>query len=205
MIANTATDINQTEGVVLRTFPSGESDMVLRVLSPLYGKFSLLAKHIRSSKKRFSGNIEIFDRGIFLLNRRNSTKSLKNNLRILESFEAAHAAFSLRESLIKLSVASLLSEAFDLIIKEEQDNENDRLSYYETFILSLQAIEESQEKNDLLKTCFLSLKALMCLAGFIAKEQVAIPNKKNLFILLNHIEDCAEKKLLARELIDKMI
>ena len=55
MLTNPIRDINQTEGVVIRSHPSGESDLVLKILTPELGKIALFVKHARSSKKRYAG------------------------------------------------------------------------------------------------------------------------------------------------------
>ncbi len=203
MLANPICDINQTEGIVIRSHHSGDSDLVIKMLSPIYGKISVFAKHARTSKKRFAGNIEILDKGVFYF--KNNKGRNGNSLRVVESFHPLKTTYDLRNSLLKLSIASLLCECFDLTIKEDQDLIQTSTEYYETFCLGIQALGESKEKNDLLKVCFLTLKGLLCIAGFLESERAPIPNMKNLRIILDHIENCLEKRLLTRIEFEKLI
>lgn len=206
MLANPISDINQTEGVVIRSHPSGESDLVLKILSPDYGKISIFAKHARSNsnKKKIQGNIEILDKGIFFMKSKTIKKSM-SSLHLLESYQSLKTIASFRTNLLKLSVASVLCEAFDLIIKEEQDSPLDCNQYYEAFCMGLNAMEQAENEGDLLKICFLTLKGLICIAGFLEIERAPVPNMKNLRIILDHIENCAERRLISRGELEKMV
>jgi DNA repair protein RecO len=203
MLSNPVSDINQTEGVVIRSHASGESDLVLKILTPTLGKIALFVKHARKSKKRFAGNIEILDRGIFSI--RNANSKTGGSLYFVESFQAVKPLHTFRTNLLKLSIASLLCESFDLIIKEEQDSQLVSAQFYEAFSLGIDSLEESEVETDLLKICFISLKALLCIAGFLDNEIHVVPNKKNLKIILSQIENCVEKRLLSRDEFEKLI
>lgn len=171
--------------------------MVLRVLSPEYGKIAVFVRGARNSKRRFAGSLEIFDRGRFHFKRSLSLKK-SSSLFVLESFDPAGAAHGIRSDFLKLTMASLLCEAFDLIIKEGQDASAVSEQYFESFTLAIEAIDQSSAPGDILRACYIGLKTLMHLAGFLDRDQMEIANMKNLKALLSEIENCAERRLLSR-------
>jgi len=52
--------IRHDQGIVLRSFPFGEADKVIVLLSPNHGKLRTVAKGIRKTKSRFGGRLETF-------------------------------------------------------------------------------------------------------------------------------------------------
>ncbi len=51
---------NVTSAIILRRINYGEADRILTVITPDYGKVSLLAKGVRKSKSRLAGGLELF-------------------------------------------------------------------------------------------------------------------------------------------------
>lgn len=60
-----------TEAVVLRGVDFGESDRILHLLLPDFGRVTAIAKGARRSKKRFSGTLDFFQHLRVLIDRRN--------------------------------------------------------------------------------------------------------------------------------------
>ena len=52
--------IRHDQGIVLRSFPFGEADKVVVLLSPNNGKLRTVAKGVRKTKSRFGGRLEAF-------------------------------------------------------------------------------------------------------------------------------------------------
>ena len=53
---------HQSEALVLRRLPFGESDLILHLLLPGSGRLTAIAKGARRSVKRFSGTLDAFER-----------------------------------------------------------------------------------------------------------------------------------------------
>lgn len=184
------------EAIILRTYASAESDLVLRVLSSQGLKYSVLAKHARKSKRRFSSSFDLFDRGLFRIRHANS------NLAWLESYSAKPCLRTLREDLNKLTLASLLSECFDLLIKEGS-HENPNL--FRALELSLQSIAEAQNTKDELHAAFAGLGALLQLSGLLSGAREMPASSKNLEILLSTVEQQVEKTLVTRPAVSELV
>ena len=52
--------IRSEQGIVLRSYPFGEADRVVVLLSPNRGKMRTVAKGVRKTKSRFGGRLEPF-------------------------------------------------------------------------------------------------------------------------------------------------
>ena len=52
--------LRNDQGIVLRSYPFGEADRVVVILSPNNGKLRTVAKGIRKTKSRFGGRLEPF-------------------------------------------------------------------------------------------------------------------------------------------------
>src|SRR3989337_1215685 len=52
--------IRHDQGIVLRSYPFGEADRVVVLLSPNSGKIRAVAKGVRKTKSRFGGRLEPF-------------------------------------------------------------------------------------------------------------------------------------------------
>ena len=50
-----------TEGIVIRTHASGDSNLVVKLMTPERGKLALFAKSARASSKNFRSGLEVFD------------------------------------------------------------------------------------------------------------------------------------------------
>jgi DNA repair protein RecO (recombination protein O) len=52
--------LRHDQGIVLRSYPFGEADRVVVLLSPNHGKLRAVAKGVRKTKSRFGGRLESF-------------------------------------------------------------------------------------------------------------------------------------------------
>ncbi|MDZ4785923.1 MAG: DNA repair protein RecO [bacterium] len=177
------------EGTVLRAFPYSDSDLILKVLSPTKGKISLIARHARQSKKKFSSSFDTFDTGTFRVKIHGSQKqdSLGNILEFLPRRSFAE----LRTDLDRLVIASVLCESFDALIPEFSP---DSCDCYGLLELGLQAISSSEEPKSALKACFLSLANLLKREGILGDAPL-IPTSKNLLHVLKIISNNVNREL----------
>lgn len=181
-----------TKAIVLRTFESGESNLVIRFLTKDHGKVVAVAQSVKKSKKRFGSGIDILDFG---------TASFKagrsEDLALLDSFSERGSFHELRNNLDKLTIASLLAECFDLLTKEDLEVHHFE-PIFETLELSLRAINESKDIKECLKACYLALSFLSGVAG-ISDHSDRAPSMKALDALLDDVERFLEKQLTTRE------
>ncbi|MBX7137718.1 MAG: DNA repair protein RecO [Oligoflexia bacterium] len=184
------------EGIVIRTFPSGESDLVLRILSSQEGKLSAIAKYARSSKRRFSTNLDLFDHGAFEIKRG------RGSLAILQSFSPLPAWRGLREDLDKFALANLICESFDLLIKEGNP---DGAEFYEILALGLAALNESSDLKGALRASHLALASLLKVSGFHSDAETAQPSMKSFLRLMDWIERSAETPMKCRAVVEELL
>ena len=185
------------EGIVLRAYPSGESDLVLRILTPAEGKISAIAKHVRKSGKRFSGTLDLFDCGRFEIH------SGRGSLPLVRGFNPITSFAALRGSLDKIAAAALLCETIDYLSLEGAGHEEH--NQYETLVLGLRTIESATSRAEILSAAYDCCAHLVLQAGFLDPAQLGAGTTKKLRLLLNHIETCVEKKLTARPAFDSVI
>ncbi len=175
-------------GIILRTYASGESDLVLRLLTAEEGKVSAIAKQSRKSKKRVA-SLDIFDHGTFEL------VSGRGSLLVVRNYTPLPAFRQLREDLWRISTASVICESADLLIIEGGGAEDHSFEDVKTI---LTALNTSSSIEETLRICFLGLSNLLIRAGFHDPEQQGLASAKQLVILLNKIEKTSGRALLSR-------
>ncbi len=184
-------------GIVLRTFPFGESDLILRVLSAKTGKRSVLARGVRKEKAKFSVAFDIFDAGEF------TTKKGKGSLEVLVHFTPHKSLSLLRSDLDRFVTSSCIVEAFDNLTHE--NDEDEALEIYETLGLSLRAIEEAKDVKEMLRSVYLAISTLLRSVGFAAIDESKTPSLKNLELLLDATEHHSEKELKSKTAIKEVL
>ncbi len=177
-------------GIVLRTFPYGEADLILRVLSAQTGKRSVLARGVRREKAKFSVAFDIFDAGEF------TTKRGKGSLESLMHFTPHKSLSLLRSDLDRFIISSCIVEAFDNLTHENDEHEAQEI--YETLGLSLRAIEEAQDVKEMLRSLYFAVSNLLRCLGFAAVDTSKAPSIKNLELLLDAIELHSDKELKSK-------
>lgn len=185
-----------TPGVVLRARPYRDSDLIVHILTPLLGKIAVLARHARSSKKRFPNSLDLFDRG----NIRLTTE--RSGALALSEFTASHSLARVRQDLDKLCLASLVCEVFDLVLVEE--DQSAASEFFEVLDLSLNAIDEAAQTRDALRATFIALMTLCKRAG-IADLSATSPGSRALTTLLDGIEQFCERPLLTRNTLRSVL
>ena len=182
--------------IVLRVTPFRESDLIARLLSPTMGKISVIARHARGSRKRFPSSLDLFDRGSARL-----TVEKSGALGVKE-FSPSHSLVRIRHDLDKLTLASLLCEAFDLVVPEHNGHATPHL--FEILDLSLNAIDEASDVKGCLRATFIALASLTQDSG-IADVSTATPGSRALAGLLDTIERFCERRLMTRSSLGPII
>lgn len=95
--------IYTTPAVILRRVDYGDYDYILTLLTPDYGKVSVLAKNAKKSVKRFAGSLELFYQVEAVI--RQGVK-----LSFLEEITIENTYMTLRSDIVKAAYASYWSE-----------------------------------------------------------------------------------------------
>lgn len=107
--------IRHDSGIVLRSYPFGEADRVVVLLSPDNGKLRTVAKGIRKTKSRFGGRLEPFTHvGMVLYEGRNLDTITQVD--VIEGFPR------LREDLARVTAASTMLETADAVAQESEQS-----------------------------------------------------------------------------------
>lgn len=210
MVLNTAyatsrSQVIPIEGIVIRTFASGDADLVLRVLSAEYGKLALFGRQARSSKKQFGAPLDIFDYG------RMEIKTGRGSLASIKSFTPLGAFRSLRRDLDRMTVGGLLCEAFDMVLHEGQVNDDsprvnsEAAELLQTLLLGLQVVDQAPELKDALRSTFLTVGTLLKVAGFLDASQFQTASAKTLLLLLDRLEYSCERALLTKPAVMEIL
>ncbi|MDJ0954667.1 MAG: DNA repair protein RecO [Acidimicrobiia bacterium] len=105
--------IRHDQGIVLRSFPFGEADKVVVLLSPNNGKLRTVAKGIRKTKSRFGGRLETFSHVDLVLYE-------GRNLDTITQVEMIEAFHSLRADLDRVVTAGAMVEVADAVAQENE-------------------------------------------------------------------------------------
>lgn len=182
--------------IVLRARPYRDSDLMALILTPHMGKISAIARHARGSRKRFPSSLDIFDRGTARITReRNGSLGVKE-------FTPSHSLVRLRSDLDKLTLASLICEAFDLILQENTGEDSSET--FEILDLSLNAIDEAADLKTSLRATFVALATIAKKEG-IMDLTATTPGNKGLSAILDAIERFCERKLITRSSLQPIV
>ncbi len=101
------------QGIVLRSFPFGEADRVVVMLSPNHGKLRTVAKGVRKTKSRFGGRLEPFTHVDVVLYEGRNLDTI-TQVSVIEAFPR------LRADLDKVVTAGTLVEVADVVAQEQE-------------------------------------------------------------------------------------
>ena len=152
--------IRHDQGIVLRSFPFGEADKVVVLLSPNNGKLRTVAKGVRKTKSRFGGRLEPFTHVDLVLYEGRNLDTI-TQVSVIEPFHA------LRQDLDRVVAAGTMVEVADAVAQENE-------SSVRLFLLlqrGLRALDAGPEHPDLL-TAFL-LKSAEAIGVAPALDQCA--------------------------------
>jgi DNA repair protein RecO (recombination protein O) len=125
--------VRETEAMVLRTHPLGESDRIVTFLTRSAGKVRAVAKGARRSKRRFGSNLERFSRvRLQYFEREGSDLARIEAADLLESF------YRLQEDPERAAVMACMAEVADAFSREQQEDE----AYFRLLHAVLRAIRD---------------------------------------------------------------
>lgn len=120
-----------TTAIVLRRTDYGEADRILTLLTPAYGKLSLLAKGVRRAKSKLAGGIELFSVSeiTFIKGRGDigtlvSTRLIKHYDGIVKDFDRTMMGYELIKQLHKVTEDEP-EEAYFLLLERAFEALND--------------------------------------------------------------------------------
>jgi Recombination protein O N terminal len=202
-----------TEGIILRAYQHSDNNLVLKVLTPEFGKLAIYGRNIRNSKKRFFSIPEIFDKGNL------EVRVKENSLHYLINFSPIKVFKELRSDFLKLSLGSVVVEAFDNLTLENQqlienmehqdygpqNYEQRNKEHFEALELGLQAINQAISQVDMYRASYLSLCGLLNISGFLDSKQQPQASRNNLVKIFDSIETYSEKQLVSRSAVESML
>ncbi len=145
--------IRHDQGIVLRSYPFGDADRVVVLLSPNQGKIRTVAKGIRKTKSRFGGRLEPFTHVDLVLYEGRNLDTI-TQVAVIEPFPR------LRGSLDAVVAAGTMVEAADAVAQEDE-------SSMRLFLLlhrGLRALESGQIGADLITSYLLKLAEVVGVA-----------------------------------------
>lgn len=166
------------------------------ILTPGMGKISAVARHARGSRRRFPAALDLFDRGSTTLG------CEKSGILALKSFTPIHSLITLRRDLDKLSLASAITESFDLAIPEGDTTNAAEL--FQLFDLALNAVNEAGDLRGALKATAIACLRLGALSGYLPAEETA-PSAHALKNALIAVERFSQRKLLTKTTVFEVI
>jgi DNA repair protein RecO (recombination protein O) len=150
--------IRHDSGIVLRSYPFGEADKVVVLLSPLHGKLRTVAKGVRKTKSRFGGRLESFmEVDVVLYEGR--------NLDLITQAELRSAFPSLRRDLEAVAAASTMAEVVDAVAQENEPS----IALFELLRRGLAALDAGRTSPDVLTAFLLQLLSVQGLAPALTR------------------------------------
>lgn len=150
--------LRHDQGIVLRSYPFGEADRVVVLLSPNHGKIRTVAKGIRKTKSRFGGRLEPFTHVDLILYEGRNLDTI-TQVAVIEPFPR------LRADLDAVVAAGTMVEAADAVAQEGE-------SSMRLFLLlhrGLRALEAGEGGPDLITAFLLKLAEVVGVAPALVR------------------------------------
>ena len=130
--------LRNDQGIVLRSYPFGEADRVVVLLSPNHGKVRAVAKGVRKTTSRFGGRLEPFTHVELVLYGGRGLDTI-TQVAVIEAFP------HLRGELERVLAAGTMVEVVDAVTQEEEGSARAFLLLYR----GLHALESGPRHPDL--------------------------------------------------------
>jgi len=128
--------VRETEAMVLRSQPLGESDRIVTFLTRSAGKLRAVAKGARRSKRRFGSNLEPLSRvRLHYFEREGSDLARIEAADLLESF------YRLQEDPERGAILACMAEVADAFAREQQEDE----SYFRLLHAVVRAVRDGMD------------------------------------------------------------
>ena len=150
--------LRHDQGIVLRSYPFGEADRVVVLLSPNHGKLRTVAKGVRKTKSRFGGRLEPFTHVDLVLYQGRNLETI-TQVSVLEPFPR------LRSDLEAVVTAATMVEAVDAVAQEAEAS----LRLFLLLQRGLKALEAGEKSPDLLTSYLLKLAEVVGVAPALVR------------------------------------
>jgi DNA repair protein RecO (recombination protein O) len=150
--------IRHDSGIVLRSYPFGEADKVVVLISPLHGKLRTVAKGVRKTKSKFGARLEPFMEVDLVLYE-------GRNLDLITQAELRSSFPSLRRDLRAVSAASTMAEVVDAVAQEDEAS----IALFDLFRRGLAALDAGRTSPDVLTAFLLQLLGVQGLAPALTR------------------------------------
>jgi DNA repair protein RecO (recombination protein O) len=150
--------LRHDQGIVLRSYPFGEADRVVVLLSPNRGKLRTVAKGIRKTKSRFGGRLEPFTHVDLVLYEGKNLDTV-TQVAVIEAFS------HLRGDLDRVVAAATMVEVADAVAQEHESSTR-------LFLLlqrGLRALDAAPAHPDFVAAFLLKSAAVVGLAPALAE------------------------------------
>ncbi|HEY5650248.1 MAG TPA: DNA repair protein RecO [Acidimicrobiia bacterium] len=145
--------LRHDRGIVLRSYPFGEADRIVVLISPHNGKLRTVAKGVRKTKSRIGGRLESFsDVDLVLYEGR--------NLDIVNQVSVRNTHAGMRSELDRVTAASTMAEGVDAVAQEDEPS----VALFELLSAGLSALDTGPAHPDLVTAFLLQLAAVVGLA-----------------------------------------
>jgi DNA repair protein RecO (recombination protein O) len=138
--------LRHDQGIVLRSYPFGEADRVVVILSPNHGRLRAVAKGVRKTKSRFGGRLEPFTHVDLVLYEGRHLDTI-TQAAVIEAFPR------LRSDLDRVLMAGTMVEAADAVAEEGESS----LRLFLLLQRGLRALEAGAGGPDLITAFLLKL------------------------------------------------
>jgi DNA repair protein RecO len=135
-------------GVILRTQPLRESDLLVAILGNSRGKLSAVARGANRSKRRFSGGLQLFDCGLFSLSapkHRFPERRDRHEIFTLNEISDREIWRGLSSNLDRFQAAALVLEASDFMTHE---GDSGGANLYSALIQTLRSIDLAADREN---------------------------------------------------------
>lgn len=183
-------DFFKVKGIVIRKIDFGEADRIITVFSENLGKFEVLVKGIRKSKKREISAVEILSYSEFTLYKKEE-KYILSSVNLVEYF------LEIRNNLEKLGIASYILSLVDKIVFIGEKKRE--------FFLRIKKTLEFIEKNNKMLNYYLLIRMLVWI---IRNEGLSIQNEGEKYLDIensNIVNSDDGKRIKIQEKVYKLI
>lgn len=150
--------LRSDQGIVLRTYPFGEADRVVVLLSPNRGKLRTVAKGVRKTKSRFGGRLEPFTHVDLVVYEGRNLETI-TQVSVIEAFP------HLRSDLERVMAAGTMVESIDAVAQEGENS-------HRLFLLlqrGLKALDGGSRGSDLVSAFLLKLAEVVGVAPALTR------------------------------------
>ena len=139
--------LRHDRGIVLRSYPFGEADRIVVLISPHNGKLRTVAKGVRKTKSRIGGRLESF-------------MDVDLVLDIINQVSVRDTHAGMRTELGRVTAASTMAEGVDAVAQEDEPS----VALFELLSSGLSTLDAGPPHPDLVTAFLLQMASVIGLA-----------------------------------------